>query len=225
MLVAAHRLANDQAAAHLSQVFAAFSPAAFALAISAHAAGIRAIFLIGTASARLKREPFAALYACGQIQIAVNRQEELSHKRVYKGVCTNEQLWRGAQPVAFQKQIDWREVYKQDSQIVNYLAEITCHCRFSPKLNASAHLLNICKPRGNVLRVMFQETAVFRKLIVREFVRVIFHQETVAISEVFNPIFGEWRLRKLKECGRTRLKKVNTPRPFGTGLKHSIFFT
>ena len=46
-----------------SQAFAAFSPAAFALAVSTHAAGIRAIFLIGTASVRLKREPFAAVCA------------------------------------------------------------------------------------------------------------------------------------------------------------------
>ena len=51
-------------------------PSAFALAVSAQAAGIRAIFLIGTASARLKCEPFAALYAFVQNQIPNNRQGE-----------------------------------------------------------------------------------------------------------------------------------------------------
>ena len=56
------------------------SPAAFALAVSAHPAGIRAVLLIGTASARGKREPFAALNACTQILIAINRQEELRIK-------------------------------------------------------------------------------------------------------------------------------------------------
>src|SRR5262249_36691834 len=88
--------------------YSAFSPAAFALAVSAHAAGIRAIFLIGTASARLKREPFAALYACAQIHILINRQHELSPKRFLQGDWTNAELWRGAQPVYFQKQSDWR---------------------------------------------------------------------------------------------------------------------
>ena len=84
------------------------SPGAFALAVSAHPAGIRAILLVGTASARLKREPFAALYACTQIQIPINRPDELSPKRFLKGDWTNAKLWRGAQPVYFQKQSDWR---------------------------------------------------------------------------------------------------------------------
>jgi hypothetical protein len=79
------------------------SPGAFALAVSAHAAGIRAILLIGTASARLKREPFAALYTSAQVQVSVNRQHELSPKRFLKGNWTNAKLWRGVQPVLFQK--------------------------------------------------------------------------------------------------------------------------
>ena len=49
----------------------------------------------------------------------------------------------------------------------------------------------------------------------------IWEQWPVAISEVFNSIFGSWRLRKLKECGWINFKKVKTPSPFGTGLKHS----
>jgi hypothetical protein len=64
------------------------SSAAFALTVSAHPAGIRAIFLIGTAFARLNREPFAALYTRAQVQVPVNRQDKLSPK------CVKQAMWR-----------------------------------------------------------------------------------------------------------------------------------
>jgi hypothetical protein len=197
------------------------SAAHFALAVSAHPAGVRAILLIGTTSARLKREPFAALYACAQIHIPVNRHEELNPKCVNQAVWTNAKSRRGAQRFFLQKQSDWhsragrvvvriREVVhcgaNSFAEITNYFAEITCPLRRLPKFNGSAHLPNVDEPLDS-------EPAEGGRSV----------QWPVAISEIFNSIFGSWRLRKLKECGWSNLKEVKTSSQFGTGLELSEY--
>jgi hypothetical protein len=130
------------------------SPAAFALAVSAHSARVRAILLIGTASTSLKGEPFAALYASPQILLPINRQEEFGPKCVIQAGWTNAKLRRGARWVFFQKQIDFGETagrFPPGSSLYSayYFAEITCFLRHLPKFNVSAHAPNIYRPRVN----------------------------------------------------------------------------
>jgi hypothetical protein len=87
----------------------------------------------------------------------------------------------------FDRKVVGEAVAEQESFFhdANYFAEITCALRLPPKFNGPVYLMNVPGPRGSELA---------------EWAGRLF-QRPVAISEVFNSIFGSWRLRKLKECG------------------------
>src|SRR5262249_4030850 len=107
----------------------------------------------------------------------------------------------------------------------NYFAEITCALRHLPKFNGSVHVPNPRGPPVNIpaewatLCLGLQQLGVITKCQIEafpiEFKQVadreplderappfdlIWFQWAVAISEVFNSIFGSWHLRKLQEC-------------------------